>query len=400
MGEFKKHTLLIVDDEPEVLAGLRGMFRRHYDVVTTERASEALQLLKQREVHVVVSDQRMPDMSGTDFLARVSEEFPNIVRLMITGYADIDSVIDAINRGHVYRYISKPWDPAELETAVKQAFDQYDLIAERRRLLRELEEANQLKTAFITIASHELNTPLTIVTGMLQLAIAKSQDRLITSYLERSLRAARRLQSLLSNTIKLLQQRDFHRSLERGRVVCSELFAEIKEDLEPYLRERKQSLILRVEPNDLEFRASRIHLRDVLENLVTNSIKFSPDGSVIHLAARQTDGSVFEVVDKGWVHFPISPRLPNPFRHWTHPPFFRGLWLLRPWHGTFRLGDRQEFVEMHGGVIPAFKSSPNKVRLSAYLSPSARLRPLASKSVPQSKRLASIVGYSEFFPFR
>lgn len=362
MGENKKHSLLIVDDEPEVLAGLRGMFRRRYEVHAVERASDALELLKRHEVHVVVSDQRMPDMNGTDFLARVSEEFPNIVRLMITGYADIDSVIDAINRGHVYRYISKPWDPAELETAVRQAFDQYDLVAERRRLLRELEEANQLKTAFITIASHELNTPLTIVTGMLQLAIAKSQDRLVTSYLERSLRAARRLQSLLSNTFKLLQQHDFHRSLERSRVVCGELFAEIKEDLEPYLRERKQTLHLRVEPGDLVFQASRIHLRDVLENLVTNSIKFSPDGASIHLCAKQIDGSVFfEVIDKGiGIPLPDQPHVFEPlFSTWDTLHHSSGDYGYCKRGMGLGLAIVKKFVEMHGGVIQ-FQSAPEQ----------------------------------------
>ena len=131
---------------------------------------------------------------------------------MITGYSDIDSVIDAINRGHVFRYISKPWDPSELESAVRQAADQYDLIAERRRLLQELEEANQLKTAFITIASHELNTPLTIVTGMIQLALNKCGESPVREFLERAMRAGKRLQTLLGSTFKLLQEREIGRA--------------------------------------------------------------------------------------------------------------------------------------------------------------------------------------------
>lgn len=362
MPTTTRHSLLIVDDEPEVLSGLRAMFRRDYRVFTVARASEALELLRREEIHVVVSDQRMPDLCGTDFLARVSEEFPFIVRLMITGYADIDSVIDAINRGHVYRYISKPWDPAELESAVRQAADQYDLMAERRRLLRELEEANQLKTAFITIASHELNTPLTIVTGMLQLATQKNSDKLVESYLHRAQRAARRLQSLLANTFKLLQHREFRRSLERSTVSCQELFDEIAEDLDPYLGERKQSLVIDVQPADLSLEASRIHLRDVLENLVTNAIKFSPDGAQIQLIALpQGDFVCFRVVDSG-VGIPPAdqPHVFEPlFSTWDTLHHSTGDYGFRKRGMGLGLAIAKKFVEMHGGSI-SFRSETGK----------------------------------------
>lgn len=357
----KKHSLLIVDDEPEVLAGLRGMFRRQYRVFTVPRALEALELLQREEIHVVVTDQRMPDMSGTDFLARVSEEFPNIVRLMITGYADIDSVIDAINRGHVYRYISKPWDPAELESAVRQAADQYDLMAERRRLLKELQEANQLKTAFITIASHELNTPLTIVIGMLQLALAKNNEPNVESYLERSLKGARRLQGLLSNTFKLLQQREFHRSLDRTAIRCIELFTDIAEDLEPYLGERHQLLTIKVEPPDLEFQASRMHFHDVLENLVTNAIKFSPDGTEISLTAHRTDQHVvLEVSDNGVGIPPLDqPHVFEPlFSTWDTLHHSTGDYGFCKRGIGLGLAIVKHFVEMHGGKVD-FESQEN-----------------------------------------
>lgn len=360
-GKTKK-PLLIVDDEVEVLASLKSMFRRDYTVYTAHRGEDALALLRETPIHVVVTDQRMPGMTGTDFLAKVSEEFPDVVRLMITGYADIESVIEAINRGHVYRYISKPWDPAELESMVRQAAEQYDLVDERKRLLRELQEANQLKTAFITIASHELNTPLTIVLGMLDLALAKCTDEQVCGFLGRAQAAARRLLSLLTNTFKLLQQNEFHRSLERVTINCEELFAEIKEDMSPFSKARRQSLDFEVDPPGLKIHASRVHLRDVLENLLTNAIKFSPDGAQVRLTAVQDGNNVtFKVIDSG---VGIQPEdQPHVFE-----PLFSTWDTMRHSTGDYGYCKRgmglglaivKKFVEMHGGKID-FESTPGK----------------------------------------
>src|SRR5205807_3587807 len=136
-------------------------------------AEEALKMLQNEEVNIVMTDQRMPEMTGVEFLRQVRGEHPDAIRLLFTGYADIKAVIDAINQGNVFRYITKPWDPDELLTIIRQAAEQFDLLVERKRLLaelqvknRELEQANCLKDAFIKVASHELRTPLTIVTGL------------------------------------------------------------------------------------------------------------------------------------------------------------------------------------------------------------------------------------------
>lgn len=357
-----RRPLLIVDDEVEVLASLKSMFRRHYTVYTAHRAEEALQILREKPIHVVVTDQRMPGMTGTDFLAKVSEEFPDVVRLMITGYADIESVIEAINRGHVYRYISKPWDPAELESMVRQAQEQYELVDERKRLLRELQEANQLKTAFITIASHELNTPLTIVLGMLDLALGRCDNEQVRGYLGRAQAAARRLLSLLTNTFKLLQQNEFHRSLERGRIHCEELFKEIFEDVGPFARARRQELEFRVDPPDLSLMASRVHLRDVLENLVTNAIKFSADGSKVQLLAHQEGDNVcFEVIDSGvGIRLEDQPHVFEPlFSTWDTMRHSTGDYGYCKRGMGLGLAIVKKFVEMHGGTI-GFESRPGE----------------------------------------
>jgi signal transduction histidine kinase len=354
-----KHPLLIVDDEEDILLSLRSMFRRDFDVITVTRARDALAQMKDREIHIVISDQTMPDMNGVDFLAQVAEQFPDVIRLMITGFADINSVIAAVNRGHVYRYIAKPWEPAELDAAVRQAATQYEVLAERRRLIRELEEANQLKTAFIEIASHELNTPLTIVMAMLEMAAPQTTDDVARRCLDRAQRAAERLQVLLTNTFKVLEQKEFHRSLERIDIEIADLFREIEEDIEPYLRERRHRLIVSIDPPDARLRASRTHLRDVLENLITNAIKFSGDASPIMLSAG-VDGpwTMFRVADQG-IGIPIKdqPYVFEPlFSTWDTAHHSSGLGYCKRGLGL-GLAIVKRFVTMHGGDID-FETQP------------------------------------------
>ena len=135
-----KHPILLVDDEPEILFSLRGLLRRDFELHTANSGAEALEVLHKHPVHVIMTDQRMPEMTGVELLRRSRGGSPEAVRMIFTGYADIKAVIDAINHGQIYRYLTKPWDPDELLAVLRQACDYYDRIAERRRLLLDLRE--------------------------------------------------------------------------------------------------------------------------------------------------------------------------------------------------------------------------------------------------------------------
>jgi response regulator RpfG family c-di-GMP phosphodiesterase len=113
-----RHTLLIVDDERDVLDSLRHLFHREYRVLTAEGGEPALEALATQDVHVILSDQRMPGLTGDALLGRVRRTHPDVVRMLFTGYADLDAVVRAVNDGNIYRYIVKPWDSAELESVV------------------------------------------------------------------------------------------------------------------------------------------------------------------------------------------------------------------------------------------------------------------------------------------
>ena len=127
--------ILCVDDEPNILSSLRRLFRaKGYEVLIANGGEEGLAILEKEKVDLIISDMRMPNMTGAVFLEHVRSRWPDIIRLLLTGYADVQSIIDAINRGEIYRYITKPWDDHDIVLVVKQALERQDLEKEKKRL--------------------------------------------------------------------------------------------------------------------------------------------------------------------------------------------------------------------------------------------------------------------------
>ncbi|WP_367849246.1 HD domain-containing phosphohydrolase [Rhodoferax sp. WC2427] len=136
-------SILCVDDEPNIVASLKRLFRgTGYRVITATSGPEALTLLEQMPVDLIFSDMRMPGMDGTQLLAQIRSRWPDTTRILLTGYADIKSTIAAINSGEVYRYITKPWDDAEILTTARQVFERKSLEREKLRLEALLQSSN------------------------------------------------------------------------------------------------------------------------------------------------------------------------------------------------------------------------------------------------------------------
>ena len=140
MAEERKHAILVVDDEEEILRSLRGLLRLEFEVHTANSGRDALNILEQQAIHIILSDQRMPGMEGVELLSQARGERPGAVRVMFTGYTDVKAVINAINQGGVYRYLAKPWQADELLAALREAAAEYDRQAGQRRLLMELQD--------------------------------------------------------------------------------------------------------------------------------------------------------------------------------------------------------------------------------------------------------------------
>lgn len=114
-------TILFVDDEPHIVATLKSLFRAKYDVHTATSGAEALEIIKRTPIHVLVSDQRMPEMAGIDLLRQVKEIAPSTMRILLTGYADFAAIVGSVNSGEVYRYIYKPWNNKEIQDTIHAA---------------------------------------------------------------------------------------------------------------------------------------------------------------------------------------------------------------------------------------------------------------------------------------
>lgn len=135
--------VLVIDDEPEVLNAMKRQLRREFDVFLAHDPEEALAILRERPIQVVISDERMPRMTGSELFSRIREEYPQAIRLLLTGYADLQAVIQAVNQAHIHRYITKPWDTTEIRTIVREAYERHRMIAQNQNLLDELREANE-----------------------------------------------------------------------------------------------------------------------------------------------------------------------------------------------------------------------------------------------------------------
>lgn len=138
MDPSAKHSLLIVDDEPEILYSLQHLLRRRFNLHCAPSAKEALRILEANPVHVLMTDQRMPEMSGAELVAIVKQRWPAIVCIMFTGYSDIQAIVQAINQGGLYRYVSKPWDPDALIQLLDEAASVYDKHVEETKLFEDM----------------------------------------------------------------------------------------------------------------------------------------------------------------------------------------------------------------------------------------------------------------------
>ena len=154
----KKPRMLVVDDEPDNLDLLYRTFRRDFQVLRAESGIEALKVLSSEgEVAVIISDQRMPEMKGTEFLSKTVPDFPDTVRIILTGFTDVEDLVEAINAGQVYRYITKPWDPDELKYVVERASETYDVLKRQNEQLHRAEKQTKLMVTVGQLAAQKMS---------------------------------------------------------------------------------------------------------------------------------------------------------------------------------------------------------------------------------------------------
>jgi signal transduction histidine kinase len=315
---MKKHSILIVDDEQENINLLSNILGDDYSLYEALDAGPALALLRKHEIHMILTDQRMPGLTGVELLEKASEIRPDCVRMLITAYPDVNNAIQAINRGHVQRYIAKPFDSAELKVAIQQELEHLDLIRANRRLNeemgrmvdelfranRELRDLNQMKDQFLANCSHELKTPLVSGMGYVDLMLSGGMGR-IDPRQEKGLKIAHRnlerLLGLIENLLALAKARFRPEEVKIARF-----------DLRPLLEECVESLRARARKNTLKVKAvfprGRIpvdgderKIHSVITNVLANAEKFSPPDAKIEIrvAPRKAGRVRVTVLDNG-----------------------------------------------------------------------------------------------------
>ncbi|HOZ96349.1 MAG TPA: response regulator [Niabella sp.] len=144
MPENPTYTnILYIDDEVHNLNAFKAAFRREFNIFLAENTIVAKKILDEQEIHVLITDQRMPGMLGTEFLASIIDQYPDCIRILLTGYADINAVIDAINQGQVYKYLQKPWKEEELKSTILKAIELYTIKRKGKTLTDQLLLSNE-----------------------------------------------------------------------------------------------------------------------------------------------------------------------------------------------------------------------------------------------------------------
>jgi signal transduction histidine kinase len=365
-----RHTLLVIDSSDDELQSTFDHLCHLFEMVVSRTVQDAVSILKTREVHIILTDQGIPQLLQRHFLNEMAGEYPEAVQTIFTGKTELDLIIDAINQGYVFRYLSKPWRIAELRDVLTVAARQYDQIVERNMLLKELGEKNlelqesnqqlleldRLKTAFMAVASHELRTPVTLIGGfasLLEMSADTVTPERIKDTTSKISEGARRLERLIRGMFQMLESGEVAEITHFEEVNLKGVVQGVLDDALPFFEKREIQLNLNLmEVPKISADVSKI--KDVLNNLLLNAIKFTPDGGQIDLEMSEAENAVeITVRDHG---VGIAER---DLQH-IFEPMFSTFDTLHHSSGVYEFQRRgiglgltvsKKFVELHEGTI-------------------------------------------------
>ncbi len=272
INNLDKELILYVDDEKEHLDSFNILFRKDYDVKVAESAELGMQIMKENEVKLVITDQRMPKMQGVEFLEKIAALYPDVPRVILTGYSDEEAIIAAINKGRVFRYITKPWKKEELKDTINFALESYHLKIENQELIESLRKINNELDEFVYRASHDLRAPLASVLGLINLAKKETDVKVIQEYISLKERSVLKLDALIKDIVEF--SKNAHLELRNEKID----FADIVNnsiDLHRFF-ENSQQVAKTFELNgDEEFYSDEFRIEIILNNLISNAIRYT-----------------------------------------------------------------------------------------------------------------------------
>ena len=283
--------VLVLDDEPKVLSGLKRALRKEpYELLCATTAEEAFAILHEWPIDVVISDQDMPGMTGTAFLAQVRQAYPSTCRFILTGKATLDVALQAINDDAVRQFFTKPCDPETLAQSIRNIIKEKALEqAIERARQRELE----LKDRLISHVSHELRSPLSAIYQFITILLdglageLRSEQR---DYLEIVLRNVNQLRSMVSDLLDCTRATNGKLTVTPQPIEVTSIVLETLHTLRPSATQKGIDLWMDLPPTGLPMvTADPVRLRQVLANLVDNAIKYTPSSGTITVCHRDLD---------------------------------------------------------------------------------------------------------------
>lgn len=272
----KELEILYVDDEVNNLVGFKANFRYEYFIHTASNTAEAEKILLSNEnIRVIFCDQRMPEELGIDFLHRIKKDFPKPIRILLTAYADMETVIDAINKGHIFRFVRKPWVTEEIISAIEEANKFYVANSLLETKNQELQKAYDELDKFAYSVSHDLRDPLTGVLSAVKLGLEFDNiDRIheLLTLMD---------SSLISLDAYIDSLRDYY-LLRRGELLLSsidfnDLFENVKQFYKMYTQNEDVTFNIIVDQNEV-FNCDKAILELILHNLLSNAFKYQHKG--------------------------------------------------------------------------------------------------------------------------
>lgn len=272
----KNLSILYVDDEENNLTAFKTNFRRNYTIYTASSAAEGLAVLEKHPVQVIIADQRMPITTGVEFLNIVREKYTKPIRILLTGYADVNVVIDAVNKGSIFRYIGKPWNALEVQNTIQNAYELYTTREQLEHKMIELQKTNDELNRFIYSASHDIRSPLTSILSVLELARADKEINDQHNYLEMIENCILQVDNLLKKII------EYYKNLRAGNEPKESIdfAALIKTSIELY-RIQNPNINFKVDIHQpVPFIGDAYRLELIINNIISNAVKYQkPDAS-------------------------------------------------------------------------------------------------------------------------
>jgi len=305
---MEKYNILYVDDEPSNLRIFKDTFRRKFNIHIAKSAKEGIEILDQHKIDLILSDQRMPEMTGVELLQYAFKTYPKTNRILISGYSDIKAVEAAINQARVFQYVQKPWSEPDLLDIISSALRVQELELENEMQKKELiiakekaEESDRLKTEFIYNLTHEIRTPMNGIIGfstLLENDDLDEQDR--RSFLKIVQNSTQQLLRIIDDILEISHLVTKQVRVEESDVNLTELLSELHTVFNIKAKEANIPLLLKLDyEGACMVRTDRARLYTILSNLLDNAIKFTTEGQIAFGCYKKDNTLTIYVEDSG-----------------------------------------------------------------------------------------------------